>query len=103
MIYSQEITVDVANVPPPKTPLFVPNQNLSAVINQEAILKLPDFGSNAGYALIGSQTFKVILEGAKLTVFSSNLSEVGTQKLKMSLTKGDQVVNFEVVIVFSVN
>ncbi len=38
MIYSQEITVNVANVPLPKTPLFVANQNLSAVINQEAIL-----------------------------------------------------------------
>ena len=38
-----------------------------------------------------------------MTVFSSNLAEVGTQKLKISLTKGDQVVNFEVVIVFLVN
>ncbi len=38
VIYSQDITVDVANVPLPKTPLFVSNQNLSAVINQESIL-----------------------------------------------------------------
>ena len=40
VIYSQEITVSVAIAPLIKasTPLYVANQSLSAIINQEAIL-----------------------------------------------------------------
>ena len=93
--------MNVANVPLIKSPLFLANQSLNAIINQEATLLLPDFGVNSSYALTGTQTFSVILEGTKLTVLSSNLADVGTQQLTISLLKSTQIVNFQVNVIFT--